>query len=223
MRILVLNGSPKSGGFIGGSLDVIAAHLERNGVDVIRVSLRDRRIDECVGCFNCLKTGACGRGDDVDGIIQELLDADGIVIGSPVRNGMTTALYKRFYERITYRLGFTLLLEGKYTLAISSVGLASGKGVNRKFLGLQDIGPHRSAYLFFRVGIPTAVTPEDVRPRLERAADTLLRDVKTGRSRNPVARFAAALDRMMIRRWMLTRSPEAYAHVIDCWKRKDYM
>ena len=222
MNIVILNGNPKHGGFIGGGLDIIAAHVERRGAEAVRVALADKHIADCVGCFNCLKTGTCTLNDDVDEIIRQLQEADGIVVGSPVRNGAITALYKRFYERITYRLGFTYALEGKCTLALSSVGYAGGKGTNARFLGLQDMGPRRSAYCFFRVGIPAKITSEHVRPRLERAVDTLMHDIETARARAWLPRFAATLDRAVMRRGMLKRHPEIYAHVIDCWKNKGY-
>ena len=67
--------------------------------------------------------------DDMNHIIQTMMEADGFVVGSPVRNGLTTACYKRFCERISYLLGFSLLLEDKYTLAISCVGYMGGKKV----------------------------------------------------------------------------------------------
>ena len=51
--------------------------------------------------------------------------ADGLVVGASVRNGYFPALTKRFYERITYILGFGRDLRGKHVLAVGAVGLAS--------------------------------------------------------------------------------------------------
>jgi len=223
VKVIVINGSPKQGGFIGGALDVIASHIEAKAVTVRRLSLAESSIGECLGCFNCLRTGSCVLDDDMDDIIKGMLEADGLVMGSPVRNGLTTACYKRFYERITYRLGFTLLLEGKHTLAISSVGFMGGKAVNRKFLGLEDIGARTSDYLFFRVGIPSKINGGDVRDRLERAADRFLDDIENARPRRLFSRIGAAVDRITMGQFMFKKSPDLYAHVIECWRKKGYM
>jgi multimeric flavodoxin WrbA len=139
MRILVINGNVKTDGFIAGALNLVQDHLIAKGVQVTSLRLADADIQDCRGCFNCLKTGVCTLKDDMNEIAERMLNADGFVIGSPVRNGSTTACYKRFYERITYRLGFPLLIADKYTLAISSVGFMGGKSINREFLGLQDV------------------------------------------------------------------------------------
>ncbi|MEW6359954.1 MAG: flavodoxin family protein [Planctomycetota bacterium] len=224
MKVLVINGNPKRDGFIGGSLDIIANRLQARGAEVDRLNLADARIEDCRGCFACLRTGACPVDDDMAGIIRRMAEADGYVVGSPVRNGLVTACYKRFYERITYLLGFTLAIEDKHTLAVSSVGFAGGKAVNRKLLGLQDVFRTRlSDYLFFKIGIPSRFGPEDVRESLEQAADRLMHDIETNARKGIIAHIAAAVDRIVIRRCVFAKDPAAFAHVIQRWKEKRYM
>jgi len=224
MRILIINGNVKTDGFIAGALNLIQDHLIAKGVQVSSLWLADAEIQDCRGCFNCLKTGACILNDDMKEITTRMLDADGFVIGSPVRNGSTSACYKRFYERITYRLGFPLLIAGKYTLAISSVGFMGGKSINRKFLGLQDVFQTKlSDFLFFKVGLPTKLEPAQVEDQLVRSADRLMRNIQSGKQRPVFNRIATALERFMIRRFMLMKSPDQYAFVIKCWREKGYM
>lgn len=224
MRILVINGNPKTDGFTAGALNIIGDHLGAKGVQVNHLRLADAQIQDCRGCFNCLKTGSCVINDDINGIMQGMIEADGFVIGSPVRNGLITACYKRFYERITYGLGFTLLLEDKHTLAISSVGIMGGKSINKKFLGLQDVCRARlSDFLFFKVGFPNKLSPAEVRDKLEHAADRLVRNIESRRKKRLFDRIAATIDRIMLRKFMLMKSPEHYAFVIKCWKQKGYI
>ena len=224
MKILVINGNPKQGGFTAGVLDIVSSYLAAQDADADVLRLADVRIEDCIGCFQCLKTGKCVLDDDMGEIIQKIVEAEAYVVGSPVRNGLVTACYKRFIERITYLLGFALQIEDKYTLAISSVGLAGGKAVSRKLVGLQDVfHTHLSAYLFFRTGIPTKIQPEDVREKLERAADKLLSDVKSRRTRGLLDRLSRRIDRLVVRKLMLARSPETYAYVIERWKEKGYV
>ena len=224
MNVLIIDGDPKKGGFIPGCLGVIAAALTERGAEVETVRLADREVRDCVGCFQCLRVGECPLDDDVEEIIARMRAADGLVVGSPVRNGLTTACYKRFLERITYLLGFTLDIEDKYTLAVASVGFLGGRGVCRAQLGLQ--GPFHtrlSGYLFRAVGMPARVAPEDLRPQLTRAAERLLMDIATRRPRGPVDRALCALDRVVVGRLMLRKQPALFAHVIERWKAKGYL
>jgi multimeric flavodoxin WrbA len=224
MKIVIIDGDPKKGGFIPGCLGIIAGALAEHGADVEAVRLADRDIRDCVGCFQCLRTGECPLDDAVAEIIGRMRSADGLVLGSPVRNGLTTACYKRFIERITYPLGFTLDLEDTYTLAVGSVGYMGGKGACRALVGLQ--GPFHtrlSGVVFHAVGMPTRVTPEELRPELTRAADRLLMDIATRRPRGYFDRIQCAVDRALVGRLMLRKHPEAYAHVIARWRAKKYL
>ena len=81
---------------------------------------------------------------------------DGLVTGASVRNGLFPAILKRFYERITYILGFGRELRGKYVLAIGAVGMAGGRKPLGKLLTFREFQTNVSDYLFFRTGIPTS-------------------------------------------------------------------
>lgn len=224
MQVLVINGNTKKDGFIAGALAIVADRLAAKGVEVVHLRLAEARIQDCLGCFRCLKTGTCVIDDDMARITRQMLDADGFVVGSPVRNGLTTACYKRFYERITYTVGFPLLIEDKHTLAICSVGVAGGKAANKKLLGLQDVFRTRlSDFLFFRVGFPATRRPEDVRDRLEHAADRLMRNIESRAPKSLLARASAAIDRAVVRRFILRNSPEQFAFLIARWKEKGYI
>ncbi|HPQ70441.1 MAG TPA: flavodoxin family protein [bacterium] len=224
MKIMVVNGNPKEGGFIAGCLDILAGHLAENGAQIDRLNLREANIADCRGCFACLRTGQCAMRDDMDDIVERLRRADGFVVGGSVRNGYVTALYKRFYERITYPLGFPLHLEEKYTLALSCVGLMGGKKPSRNLLGLQDVIHTRlSGFLFRAVGIPAKIEPVSLRPELTRAADKLLADIRAQRPRSFGQRAAYALDRAIMRKFVFSRNPELYAAVIESYREKNYL
>jgi multimeric flavodoxin WrbA len=224
MKVVVINGNPKRGGFTEGVLDIVTNRLRARGVEVQTISLAHANIQECIGCFNCLKTGACVLTDDTQQIIQLMKEADGFVIGSPVRNCLTTACYKRFIERITYTLGFPLLLDDKYTLAISSVGYMGGKALSKRFCGLQDVFRTRlSGFLFFSVGIPAKVHPSDRREILEKAADKLMDDIRKRRPRRLFDRISFFVERQVMQRFMFEKHPEVYTHVRECRQRKGYM
>lgn len=223
MKITLINGNPKPTGFTQKSLDVVASYLQGKGITVESLRLADRRILDCIGCFNCLRTGKCVLDDDVEAIIQTMRESEGFVVGSPVRNAHITACYKRFIERITYILGFTLDLENKYTMGISSVGLLGGKSANKKFCCLQSVfHTHLSSFVFSSVGIPSNQNFDKTQSKLLRSAEKLVQDISSRRERTLIDKFSFAIDRAILRKFMLGKQPETYANVIKSWKSKGY-
>lgn len=223
-RIMIINGNTKSTGFLGEAERAAVEHAQRLGAEVDILHLREAAIEECTGCFQCLKTGSCCHRDDMDSIIERMQAADGFIVLGPVRNGHVAIGYKRFYERITYRVGFPLLLEEKYTLAISSVGYMGGKSPSRRFLGLQDVcHSHLSGHLHFAVGIPSRPIDDRQRARICAAVNKLLRDIEKKKNRGWINAAGFALDRFTMSRLMFAKKPEVYANVIRHWREKGYM
>ncbi|RJP44112.1 MAG: flavodoxin family protein [Desulfobacteraceae bacterium] len=224
MKILVINGNPKKSGFIADATELVVNRLSVQGVEASLVMLGDARIQDCVGCFQCLKTGNCAIKDDMDDIVSKMLQTDGYVMISAVRNSDVTACYKRFYERITYRLGFPLLLENKHTLAISAVGYMGGKSVNRRLLGLQDVcNTSLSGHLHFAVGIPARPMDHKIRARITSAVDRLVEDIRTRKDRSIARKASYALDRFVLKRFVFRSREDVYANVLRHWKDKGYL
>ncbi|MCX7018926.1 MAG: flavodoxin family protein [bacterium] len=221
MKIMVIYGNPKQGGFVHGCLDHVAKQLEQNGAVVDRLRLTEADICDCAGCFTCLRTGTCAINDGMAPIIGRMRSVDGFVTGASVRNGFFPALYKRFLERICYILGFGRELRGKPVLAIGAVGKASGKkalGGVLAFSGFQTIV---TDYLFFRTNIPTHLKPQDVADRLDAAARRLHDAISSGIQRSFLARLSGAVDDFVVRRFMLRPNPDhVYDYIIGQWRKK---
>jgi multimeric flavodoxin WrbA len=223
MKVMVINGSPSPRGVSAMLAERVSELLSARGMEVDPLRLAEMRIEDCKGCLKCLSSGICSLHDDMSGIIERMRVADGFVVISSVRNGSVTACYKRFYERITYTLGFPLELENKQTLAIATVGMAGGRAVNRKFLGLQDVMQTRlSGFLFFRSG---ALSKERGLPECDRrllpAIDRFVGDVAARRRKSPLNRCENALDRWVVKKFMLQKNPDFYANVLRHWQNKE--
>lgn len=224
MNLLVINGNPKKGGFIASVAEIVLERLSDMGVEAPMVELGQADISDCIGCFHCLKTGQCVLRDDMDDITTKMLEADGYVMISAVRNGSVTACYKRFYERITYRLGFPLLLEDKYTLAISTVGYSGGKSSSRRLLGLQDVcHTYLSGHLHMAVGIPAQPPSARVKGRIQSAVDRLAEDIRSRKKKNFFRKAAFALDRFVMKRLIFKNREDFYGNVMKHWKDKAYL
>ena len=224
MRILVILGSPRRTGFSAEIAKIAHERAAALGAEAETLVLAEHAVLDCLGCFTCLRTGACPLADDMPALLGKMKAADGFVVVSGVRNESVCALYKRFYERITYTLGFPLLLEDKHTLAISSVGFMGGKTVSRRLLGLQDVCHTRlSGHLHFTTGIPTRPADAKIRARVDAAVARLVRDVGRKAGRNPFDALSFATDRFIMRNFVFKKHPDDYAAVVRSWRAKGHM
>ncbi len=105
MKIIAITGSYRKGGVIDQAVGEILAAAEASGATTSRICLTAARIEFCTNCRNCaqqdgMKRGICRIEDDLGKILDEIEDADGLVLASPVNFGSVTAVMKRFLERL---------------------------------------------------------------------------------------------------------------------------
>lgn len=102
MLIIGISGSPR----VGGNTDIIlqealtAAKAEGADVKLIRIS--DYNLQPCDACKTCYSTKKCVIDDDGEKIYKEILEADGVILGSPSYFQGVTAQMKIFIDRIGY-------------------------------------------------------------------------------------------------------------------------
>ena len=107
MEVLLINGSPHPHGNTRAVLEVVANELHAQGIDTRWFQLGTGPIRGCTGCGGCQKTNRCVFDDDpCNQLIESILAADGLVVGSPVYfagpNGALYALLDRaFYATCT--------------------------------------------------------------------------------------------------------------------------
>lgn len=103
-RIIILSGSPRKGGnsdllcdeFMRGAMDA--------GNDVGKIWIPDKNIGYCRACYYCkYHNGECCINDDMAGVLQQMLDADVIVLSSPVYFYSICAQLKAVIDRTVAR------------------------------------------------------------------------------------------------------------------------
>lgn len=104
MKILALNSSPRSRG--QSKTELMLSHLVQGmsqaGASVEIVHLRDKKINDCSGCFSCWtkSPGACIHKDDMSGeLFDKFRTADMVVYASPLYHYTLNATMKAFIER----------------------------------------------------------------------------------------------------------------------------
>lgn len=104
MKVILLNGSPREEGCTYTALCEVARTLKENSVETKIVQLGKGPIRGCTACMACRKTGRCIFEDGINGLGEKVLQADGLVIGSPVyyggiAGGLKAALDRLFYPK----------------------------------------------------------------------------------------------------------------------------
>src|SRR5512136_288519 len=84
MKVLGIFGSPRRGGNTEILLEEALKGAEAEGAEVERLHLTDINITPCKECHGCDRTGECILQDDMQKIYPKLLEADVIILASPI-------------------------------------------------------------------------------------------------------------------------------------------
>lgn len=102
-KVLVLSASPRR----GGNSDILCDQFVRGAQDaghaVEKVFLRDRNIGYCLGCGVCNRTNQCVQKDDMKEILDKMVEADVIVMATPVYFYAMDGQMKTFIDRTVPR------------------------------------------------------------------------------------------------------------------------
>jgi len=127
VKILGVSGSPRKGRntdfLVKSALDAAA---KVGDVETEFVSLADYNIAPCNGCNHCLKEDKCPIEDDMQVLAEKLLEADGIILGSPVYYMTVSGILKNLMDRSRYLRMVKLKLKDKVGGAIAVAGLRNG-------------------------------------------------------------------------------------------------
>ncbi|MDY6966804.1 MAG: NAD(P)H-dependent oxidoreductase [Halobacteriota archaeon] len=123
MKMLAICGSPHR----GNCYSVLNKIKEDNpDIDFKLIMLGEVDLKQCKGCYLCVLRGEefCPLKDDRDTIIQEISDADGIILASPVNVNHVSSLMKQFIDRLGY-LGHRPRFYDKYVM-VMAIGAGFG-------------------------------------------------------------------------------------------------
>jgi multimeric flavodoxin WrbA len=99
LRILGITGSPRKGGNTDLLLDAALSGAQSMGADVEKIVVDKLNISPCREHYGCLEDGNCVIRDDMDALYPKLLEADVIVIASPMFFYGITAQLKALIDR----------------------------------------------------------------------------------------------------------------------------
>ena len=81
---MILSASPRKGGNSDVLCDAFRRGAEESGHKVEKLRLSERNIHYCTGCGVCNNTHCCVQKDDMAQVLERMVQADVIVLATPV-------------------------------------------------------------------------------------------------------------------------------------------
>lgn len=106
-KVIILNASPRKNFNTAKLLKEAQKGAEQAGAGVEYFNLYDYNFLGCRSCFACQRKGSitegvCAIKDDIRPILERCINADAIIIGSPVYFSYPTGVFRSFAERLLF-------------------------------------------------------------------------------------------------------------------------
>lgn len=102
MKVVAFNGSARRDGNTAMLLNLALGELRNEGIETELVQLAGTQIQGCIACFKCFsnKNSKCAvEKDAINEYIAKMIEADGILLGSPTYFSDVSAGMKALIER----------------------------------------------------------------------------------------------------------------------------
>lgn len=122
MKIIGVNGSPHGQKSTTRVLvNAVLRGAEEGGAETGFVDAAALTIRPCSACTLCYQTGECPKQDDFAALYEKMLEADGVVFGSPNYIDNVSAQMKVVFDRMADTV-HCQLFAGKYGCAVATAG-----------------------------------------------------------------------------------------------------
>lgn len=107
MKVVIINGSPRKSWNTARLLKEARKGAEEAGAEVEYIDLYDLKYTGCRSCLACTRKGIdepcrCYWKDELTPVLEKILQADRLILGSPVYYGQPTGNLRCLLERITF-------------------------------------------------------------------------------------------------------------------------
>lgn len=130
VKIFALSGSPRKGGNTDILTKIFIEYVNDMGAEAELVRICDYQISPCASCRLCVDAGKCVLEDGMRELYPKLLEADGILIASPVYFNNVSAQTKAFMDRtwclrgkLKWKVGGAIVVGRRYghELALNAI------------------------------------------------------------------------------------------------------
>ncbi|MDO4731994.1 MAG: flavodoxin family protein [Bacillota bacterium] len=121
MKVLVLNGSPRKKGNSMLLAEAFCRGAEELGHELLYFDVAQMDIHSCIACDVCRREGSCFRRDAMQEIYPHLVDADAIVLATPLYYFGISSQLKRAIDRF-YGVNTAMREHPKKAFLLASCG-----------------------------------------------------------------------------------------------------
>jgi multimeric flavodoxin WrbA len=149
MKVTAFNGSPRRDGNTAILINYMLSELENEGIRTELYQLAGKSIRGCIACYKCaeLRNSRCAIEDDIlNECVENMIQSDGLILGSPVYGGDLTAGAKALIERAGFVAKanndlFKRKVGAGIVMARRAGAIHAFDSINHFFLSLQMIIP----------------------------------------------------------------------------------
>ena len=135
-KVVILEGSPRRNGNSAILSAEFARGAEEAGCSVEKVQIAHKKIAGCLGCNGCYRNGGtCVQKDDMAEVREKMLEADVIVLASPIYFYSMSAQMKAaidrtyaFYQKLSGKTFYFIITCGATDASYTETMLASLRG-----------------------------------------------------------------------------------------------
>ncbi|MCL2173242.1 MAG: flavodoxin family protein [Nitrososphaerota archaeon] len=105
MKVIAFNGSPRENGNTASLIQHVLKVLQEEGIETEFIQLGGQLIHGCMACGTCVKlrNRECKiTEDNINVYVKKMIEADGIILGSPTYFSMMTSELKALIDRAGY-------------------------------------------------------------------------------------------------------------------------
>ena len=106
MKVLMINGSPHPHGCTARALKEVADTLGTQGIETQTITVGNKDIRGCIGCYYCQEHGRCVFNDTVNETAPLFEEADGLIIGTPVYYAHANGGILSFLDRLFFSCSY---------------------------------------------------------------------------------------------------------------------
>jgi multimeric flavodoxin WrbA len=99
VKLLAIVGSPRPKGNTNYLVDQALGEAAKLGIQTEKIVLSQYRVNPCLGHDDCSSFESCTQKDDANWILDAFLDADGVILATPVYWYNVSAQMKAFIDR----------------------------------------------------------------------------------------------------------------------------
>lgn len=147
MKVLMLNGSPRTQGNTSAALTEMEKVFHGEGIETEILHVGNKDIRGCIACGTCREKGRCVFEDLVNETAPKFEACDGLVVGSPVYYASANATLVAFLTRLFYSTSFDKRMKvGASVVAARRGGLSATFDELNKFFTIAGMPVASSQY-----------------------------------------------------------------------------